>query len=342
MAFQKAKIANGTPFALPSYKADRISYMPGFEPPSLEEVAAEREANFNSILRFGRHVLPKWFTAPPSRFHKYLDRKLRKMATGTGESHHVVLAPRGNAKSTVTSKTCTLWLICHQKEIHEANGDIPLDCIVLISYSLSLPISFVIDIRRELAGNEEIRKYYPEAFGEGDQKWTESLIRSNNGVWVAVGSTGRDIRGILPENKRPRWIVLDDTDSAKHVNTLAQRDKAWKWLFADVVPTGESPERKADIIAVGTRAHRDSLLSRLEEVWISSRPFKAVIRDSKSTHLWDHWRDLYLDVEGELGDARACAINLWRECGKKLLGALDNGEDPEEADEYLHKWWETA
>ena len=309
---------------------------------SAAEVEEERQKNFGDILRFGRRALPHWFTAPSSRFHKYLDKRIRRMACGQGGTEHVVLAPRGNAKSTLVSKTSVLWIIAHQIEILQANGNVPLDCIVIISYALGLPVSFIIDIKRELETNSYLRAFYPECFGAGREKWTEQKIRTNNGVWVCAGSTGQSIRGILPENKRPRWVVLDDCESMEHAATEKQREKIWKWLFSDVRPTGEAPERKADILAVGTLVHRDSMISRLRKEFWSSRPFKAVRHFADNQELWDTWRDMYLDIEGEMADARKAATRLWNDTHQRLLDAIDNGEDPDDADTYLHQWWEDA
>ena len=268
---------------------------------------------------------------------------LRNLVTRVREpeeegERRAIPAPRGNAKSTFVKAAC-IWVPCHDREITSANGGRPIDCILLLSYAVGLPISFINDIRRELTSNEYIREYYPEVVGQG-VKWTEQQTQTKNGTWICAGATRKEVRGIMPENKRPKLIFFDDFESMENAKTMEQRKKTRDWVFFDVLRTSD-PKDPADAVAVGTIVHRDSVLSQLKDEW-SGQPFRAVIRDAKNEALWEEWEELYLDMQGELGDARTCAKELWEVTGERLLEALDGGEDTIAADEHLHEWWGRA
>jgi len=284
----------------------------------------ERDANFDSILRFAKKAFPHWVPAEFSDLHRHLDFIGRMIATGKGDARRVTLAPRGNAKSTLVSKIYVMWVIAHNDRIMRESGR-RIGCIVLLSYELSLPIGFIIDIRRELEGNEYLAEHYPEICGQGD-KWTEKHIRTKNGVHVGAQSTGKSIRGFIKEASRPDLILCDDLESMEHAQTLGQRDKAEKWLDEDVIHAGSST---VDVWVVGTLVHRDSLLARLAKGNWDESKFEAVIRWADNQDRWDEWQGKYLDKEGELGDARLLSDRLWVEAGGWLMAEAAKEGDVE-------------
>jgi len=289
------------------------------------ELGEERRKNFDSILRFAKKAFPHWVPASFSDLHRHLDFVGRMIALGGGGAKRVTLAPRGNAKSTIVSKIYTMWAIAHQEEIFNESGR-RIDCIILLSYALALPVSFMLDIRRELESNDYLQEYYPEICGQGD-RWTERHIRTRNGVHVGAGSTGGSIRGFIKEASRPKLVICDDLESMEHAQTIGQRDKAEKWLDEDVIHASAAD---ADVWVVGTLVHRDSLLARLAKGnWDESR-FEAVIRWADNQDIWDEWREIYLDKEGELADSQIYADTLWKATGTWLRAEAAKGGEIEQ------------
>jgi len=197
---------------------DRGGGGPRVPPP--DDFDEEREANYNSIIRFGQRAFPHWIRAECSQFHRHVDRTAQRMLKGPGSHKRADMAPRANAKSTWISNVLPIWIAAHAERL-EQEHDRLFRCILIISYAISLPSSFVRNIRRELEGNDYLARYYPEIHGEGGDKWTQTSIRTKNGIWIIAGAIGGNLRGKIEESHRPELTVLDDTESAEQAQTLS-------------------------------------------------------------------------------------------------------------------------
>lgn len=295
--------------------------------------AEERALNYRSLLRFGRQAFPDWVRKASSPYHRYVDAVGRRMAANPEPQTRFDMAPRASAKSTWVSKIFSVWVICHQEEIAAERGE-PLDFILLCSNALALPISFVRDIRTELEQNVYLRDVYPDASGRGTVKWTEEQLLTRNGVWLAVGSTNKSLRGTLKGKSRPNCCLCDDLENKENASTADQRRKTLEW-FEDVLTPMLAPN---PIIWVqGTPLHVESLMET-GHAKHGGRRFKSIIRESSRNDLWDRWRDIYLDVDGELGDSREAAARLFESAWPLLESRADDDDHEAAADDLFERW----
>jgi predicted phage terminase large subunit-like protein len=176
------------------------------------------------------------------------------------------IAPRGFAKSTVCSVSFGLWVA-----LNFPNMDI-----FLVSATMSLAKEILRKIRAEIEGNEKILKDFGDVKSD---KWTEDTIMLRNGSILRAKGRGFQIRGF-----RPSLIICDDLEDEEVIYSKDQRDKLEHWFFRTLLPALK-PEQS--VIYVGTKLHRSSLISKLQEKpEFEAHEWKALMKDQS---IWEEW-----------------------------------------------------
>lgn len=196
------------------------------------------EAVMTDIEFFAEEFLPHFISADIPKFHSKLYRLLRD------EKRLVVAAPRGFAKSTLSSVIYPLWLAVtgFKKDV----------CV--ISASEGLAVEMLRRIKRELESNTKLIEYFGDL---RTPKWSETHFITSTGVAFRARGAGGQIRGF-----RPDCLILDDIETDESVESEEQRKKLKDWLFKaclnTLLPHGQ-------FIMVGTIIHFLGVLADLLE-----------------------------------------------------------------------------
>lgn len=176
----------------------------------------------------------------------------------SSEPKVAIAAPRGHAKSTAVTHSCTLAAILFRWKRY----------IVIVSDTEGQAILFLQDIKKEIEDNEDIKKLFGIRLDpKGQVKWrkdneSDIIGEFSDGQKFRVTARGSEqkVRGLKWGNLRPDLIVGDDLENDELVLNKDRREKFRRWVLGALVPC------LADhgcIRIVGTILHMDSLLNRL-------------------------------------------------------------------------------
>ena len=253
------------------------------------------ERALTDLQFFAKTYFPHHLTETSSVMHEELyetfcRRILSAESTGMG-SKDVHAAPRGHAKSTLTTLILPLWCITarHRRFI----------CV--ISDTTEQAEEFLESIKAELEVNERLLEDFPETCGEG-RIWKVGKILTKNGVKVACWGKRKRLRGTRFGSRRPDLVILDDLENDEQIDSPEQREKDRKWFFKAVMKIGG---KYTVHILIGTILHYDSLLSRLlkQPGW-TGKKWQAIIRWSNS-RLWERWETIYSDPSNAAAEKEA-------------------------------------
>ncbi|MBX3425811.1 MAG: hypothetical protein KF688_09035 [Pirellulales bacterium] len=243
----------------------------------------------DSLIAWGRAMLPHYFRQPPSKMHRWLAGRLERAVRDRGIKLNV-LGPRGAAKSTIGT-------LCY-----------PLRCAVegtepyiwIVSDTLAQAQTHLENLKAELEGNSLLAEQYPGAVGRGP-RWRAAAIELPNGAVVESYGTGQSLRGRRRREHRPTLIVCDDLQNDGHIASASQREASRQWFHGALLKAGN---RETNVVNLATALHRDALAMQLHRTpgWTSAL-FRAIESWPAATDLWDEWERLYVD----LNDQRAAA-----------------------------------
>jgi predicted phage terminase large subunit-like protein len=253
------------------------------------QASAERKKRAqNDFEFFCKTYFPHYVKKSNSVLHDYLYSRLPEIADSAQAETDAIAAPRGEAKSTITSQLFVLWCVITGRKKYPMIGMDAFDQAAIMLEA----------IKAELEFNPRLSLDFPDAMGRGRVWQTGVIVTANNAKIEAVGS-GKRIRGRRHGPYRPDLFIGDDLENDENVNTPEQRDKLQSWLTKAVLKLGGAGE-KFDVIVIGTILHYDSVLNRLlkNTLW-KSRKFKAVIQWPDNMDLWDKWEEILLNVSEE-------------------------------------------
>lgn len=253
----------------------------GFDPDPA--VSRERRARaWDDFEYFARTYFPHYVSKANSVLHDYLYERLPQMVNAPDSQSDVIAAPRGEAKSTITSQIFVLWSVITERKWYP----------VIVMDAFEQSAVMLEAIKAELASNPRLMMDFPEAAGQGST-WQVGKVITRNGRMVEVFGAGKRIRGRRHGPHRPDLVVGDDLENDENVRSPEQRDKLEGWLAKSVMKLA-GPGEKLDVIIIGTVLHYDSVLSRLlkNPFWRGIK-FQAVITWPSRMDLWDEWEALY-------------------------------------------------
>ncbi len=215
-----------------------------------------------------------------SEFHWYLYHELKRIVESALGQRVAIAAPRGNAKSSITSLIFIIWCIVYKKK----------HFIILLSDTSSQAEEFLSNIRNEIESNDRLIADFGKLVGD---TWKADDIITSNQVRVLALGARKKIRGRRFGDKRPDLIIGDDMENDENTVNPEQRKKNANWFFKAVSKAGNI---NTDIIIIGTIIHYDSLLSTLlNNPVYQAKIFKAVKKFSESL-LWNEWEEIYLSM----------------------------------------------
>lgn len=264
----------------------------GFDPDPQAQ-AERRQRAWNSFEYFARTYFPHYVKKANSRLHDYLYQRLPEIADSLRAETDAIAAPRGEAKSTITSQIFVLWCVITERKWYAMIGMDAFDQAAIMLEA----------IKAELEGNPRLAMDFPESCGGGGRVWQAGVIVTRNDRKIEAVGSGKRIRGRRHGPHRPDLFVGDDLENDENVRTPEQRDKLQGWITKAVLKLGGAGE-KFDVIIIGTILHYDSVLARLlkNPLWRSAK-FKAIIQWPGNMMLWDEWETLILSQGEALADA---------------------------------------
>lgn len=226
------------------------------------EVAEHRDALLEEWLLddelFCYDVLYETFEAEFTELHDEIFKAIR------GDSHYkLVLAPRGLGKTSICRAIVIKAILYREKRF-----------IVYASNSLTLAEMQTENIKRELLGNEIIRKVWGDIRECIDvPDWAVLDESFSKKAWVAFGSVfilprglDQQFRGLNWNGIRPDLIILDDVEKKDELDNEDIREKNTVRMLGDIMECGSRLKKNTDFIYLDTLKHEDALPIRLMEM----------------------------------------------------------------------------
>ena len=195
---------------------------------------------------FGKHCFPTALRKSTPPFHTEVYANL-----ADDEKRRVLIAaPRGTAKSTVTTLIYPLWKVAFKKSDEDL-------FIVIISESQAQSINFLSRIKYHLTHSDRFKEVFGDMGPNTARRWTHTDIVLNNGTRIVAVGTGQRVRGFIEGDTRPNLIIVDDFESELNAYTPEARAKNRKWMTEAVIP---SLSDEGKIAMIGTVISEDCFL----------------------------------------------------------------------------------
>lgn len=162
-----------------------------------------------------------------------------------------IAAPRGHAKTTAITHTCTLASALFRERQY----------ILVVSDTITQATQFISDIKRELMDNENLKQLFKVVAFPKDSE-DDFICQLEDGYQFRIAAKGAEqkLRGLKWNNKRPDLIICDDLENDEIVLNKERRLKFKRWFYASLLPC---VSYRGIVRVVGTILHSDSLLESL-------------------------------------------------------------------------------
>ena len=228
-----------------------------------EQLQALKKLKDNMPL-FGRYCFPTALRKATPPFHHEVYRDL----SDDSVRRVLIAAPRGTAKSTVTTLIYPLWKVAFKPSDEDL-------FIVIISESQAQSINFLSRIKYHLTHSDKFKEIFGDFGPTTAKRWTNNDIVLANGARIIAVGTGQRVRGFIEGDTRPNLIIVDDFESELNAFTMEARAKNRKWITEAVIP---SLSDDGKIAMIGTVISEDCFL-----YWAKDSPAWKVLWFS----IWD-------------------------------------------------------
>jgi len=195
---------------------------------------------------FGKHCFPTALRKSTPPFH----REVYAHLSDDEKRRVLIAAPRGTAKSTVTTLIFPLWRAAFKKSDEDL-------FIVIVSESQAQSINFLSRIKYHLTHSEKFKQIFGDLGPATASRWTHTDVVLANGTRIVAVGTGQRVRGFIEGDTRPNLIIVDDFESELNAYTAEARAKNRKWLTEAVIP---SLSDEGKIAMIGTVISEDCFL----------------------------------------------------------------------------------
>lgn len=185
-------------------------------------------------------------------------------------------APRGHAKSTAVTHTCTLADCLFRNT----------DFTTIVSNTWAQGVEFLRDIKSELSENDKIvRDFNIAKFVKDSEDDVIVAFKDGHKFRITVRGVEQKIRGLKWGHKRPGKFLLDDIEDDEQVENQDRREKLSKWVMKALLPAGSD---YAKTRLYGTVMHFDSFLENAlkSSEWVGKRYKAHKSFDDFSEILW--------------------------------------------------------
>lgn len=236
--------------------------------------------------------LPHYARSPePSIFHDYAFSELPKKIDQAKGCLEAIVAPRGEAKSTIVSTGLLIWCIVTSRTKFAG----------LLMDSGDQAEMMLEAVKIELEDNPRLLMDFADHCGRG-RFWRVGQIVTAKNVIVKSAGMDKKLRGWRWGAQRPDLIFLDDIENDTNVRQKEQRDALDKKIDSVVLPLGP-PDGSLKLILVGTVLHYDAVVNRKlkSPLWHGVR-FQAIVKWPDRMDLWERWEEILLNEGEEASD----------------------------------------
>ena len=262
-------------------------------------VLLERDFEFFAYTYLPHHIRP-----PASNFHRHFFERFPQILDQPFGCKEWWVAPRGEAKSSLTTKVGPVWVAVRalvQKESIRTEIGWPavkplpyfIDYLTMLGAETKLPTKLLEVVKAELCFNAALALDFPEVCG-ATKNWKIGEFTTKGGVKMEAFGAEQAIRGTFHGASRPKLLLGDDLITDVEAKSPTMRGDRWSWLEKAVDYLGP-PDGSVKFVGVGTVLDKDDPISRAKNA---------------IGHLVHHFRAI---------EALPTHMDLWAECQEIML-----------------------
>ncbi|SCZ28200.1 MULTISPECIES: hypothetical protein [Burkholderia] len=254
---------------------------------------------------FAYTYFPHHIRGTPSLFQGHFCGRFPKLLRQAGGTREWWVAPRGEAKSSLTTKIGPVYIIVQgllqrddvRREIGWTAEPPPfLDYLILLGAETSLPTKLLEVVKTELTANASLALDFPEVCGKGPM-WKVGEFISKTGVKVEPFGAEQAIRGTFHGASRPKVLFGDDLITDAEAKSPTERQNRWTWLEKAIDYLGP-PDGSVKYVGVGTVLDKDDPISRAKRsIGHVVHHFRAIETMPARMDLWEQCQELMLNVD---------------------------------------------
>lgn len=263
-------------------------------------VLVDRDFEFFSYTYMRHHIRP-----PASKFHHHFFGRFPQILDQPHGAKEWWVAPRGEAKSSLTTKVGPVWcaiIALVQKESIRAEIGWPairplpyfIDYITMLGAETKLPTKLLEVVKAELCFNAALTLDFPEACGS-TKNWKIGEFTTKSGVKMEAFGAEQAIRGTFHGASRPKLLLGDDLITDAEAKSPTMRNDRWEWLEKAVDFLGP-PDGTVKFVGVGTVLGKDDPISRAKgAIGHLVHHFRAIEKLPVNMDLWEKCQEIMLN-----------------------------------------------
>ncbi|CAB3764150.1 hypothetical protein [Paraburkholderia humisilvae] len=296
-------------------RRDIQAHATGLDPSPEARLARRKRVLVDGDYQFFAYTyFPHHIRGTPSLFQAHFCTRFPKLLRQTGGTREWWVAPRGEAKSSMSTKIGPVYITVQgllqreevRREVGWTGAPPPfLDYLILLGAETSLPTKLLEVVKTELVANAALALDFPEVCGKGPM-WKVGEFITRNGVKVEPFGAEQAIRGTFHGASRPKVLFGDDLITDSEAKSPTERQNRWTWLEKAIDYLGP-PDGTVKYIGVGTVLDKDDPISRAKRsIGHVVHHFRAIAQMPADLDLWAQCEELMLNADkGVISDAAA-------------------------------------
>ena len=223
-----------------------------------------------------------------------------------------IIAPRGNAKSTLAVICFVVWQVIFKRE----------KLILLVTNNATKAKENLKNIRY-LLESDNIQAVFKPLIEKAN---TDEILC--NGCQIISRSINQDVRGINKEGTRLTLCIGDDIESEEMGNSPTMRESNYR-TWVDAIEPAATPATfpiQTCFILVNTALHPECLVMKLKDAGsYNNRIYPAVIKEPTNSELWNQFDFLVRDTQTEIDRFKRIesALEFYNKNKKKMDEGLE-------------------